>query len=337
MALVPFLLPFQALCGVLASGQPAWFPSSGLFVCAQPEGVGEVRVKLPPSRGQFRVLDCEQDLTPDGTPDDFNRNSAIRSFLFFRFARVFPNESFNFRFPRTASQNACPVVLSTAGEDSGTQKAIVDYFTPAGTTLEVRYACRGKTHSTYTGSPWSSGFGAGGCVTLEGAQAALQVSVPAPRGTLKVVSKACGLTAQQTFGPADLVFKDLRAWVSFPWSVPEGLCPMSIEVTAETTTQAQIIFVGHSRDRAEIDTPRLVQDGDRRRIIAPLFSTAFDAHVLVGDKAIWRSQSESRNPAIPRDLPTGAKICAAAWGRENSVSTACFEANNGKEVPYDFR
>lgn len=110
-----FTLPIKVLC------DGAWQIAFGASLCSTP--VEAIKVKIPPTQGIIRVMDCNRDLTKDGNPDEFNQQTWKEGWwIFSREKRVLTDTPM---IPLRNADPSCPIVVSLAESSSAAHSAVI--------------------------------------------------------------------------------------------------------------------------------------------------------------------------------------------------------------------
>lgn len=313
LMLVPFMAfgasqgPFNLYTKVSCNGKE--FFAQGGIICAQdPALASSMKIKIPPTRGQLRVTDCDKDLTVDGNPDDFNTVTYREGFwIFGREVRKLSNTP---GFPLPAkNRKDCAIAAAVFGDEAGLQVAAI-IQEPKTLDHIADLPCQEASTGLYT------------CKGLAGSRLAVK---PLSAGTLIVLGSGCGINLRST-SSVDIV-------------IPEGACVVSMSlVTAKQTLSSRMLLLGAAREKRELDSPIVLKDGDEVRVIKPLSATAMTSEVYQGETIIWRS-GQKKDDSYKMDMPAnGTIMCHTAWSQElNSVSGICYNSGTFTEVPYQFR
>lgn len=307
-----FNLPVEVVC----NGKP--LRGMGGVICAQAEPPSSLKVKLPPTRGQLRVTDCDQDLTLDGNPDDFNTQIERQGWwIFARTVRVL-SETPTFPLPRK-SYDDCGLTVSVVGENTGVQTADVIFDTRVQGAFAVM-TCGGVVSKVDK---------VGVCRALEGAR--LEFGTSEQKGTMVVIGSSCRVSSQI----------DLSARRSVALQVPEGRCVIDLGwVNGQVQQRSRVLVLGQSRESRELDNPLMVRDGDKRRVYKPIGASLTSTEIYQEDKVLWRSGSRDDDSYSFEDKgwPPGSIACHTSYSQAlQSISGSCYNLDSDKEVPYFFK
>lgn len=313
-AVAQFNLPFEVTCN-----STTWAGQGGI-ICAQDKSQASVlKVKIPPTKGQLRVVDCDNDLTDNKRPNDFNTVTFKEGFwLWSRSVRRLDTTPL-FSLP-AKSRKDCAIAVSVYGDQAGLQMATI-IQEPAPLDHIADLPCLEASTGLYT------------CSGLEGARLTVASKTP---GTLLILGSGCGINIRSETGVTVL-------------KLPKGACVVDLAlVTADSSKRARLLLLGRDRQKRELDTPLMVLDGANRRIIKPLGASMTATEIYLGDQVLWRSgvradDSYKLDPSKDNadglgNWPQGSVGCHSAYSAEfNSFSGSCFDMNSGTELPYTFK
>lgn len=337
---VPHVLPIKGTCGVDVLGNPIWKSGIGGLVCKQKAGLAtSIKFKLPPTRGKFRAVNCDRELTDNGNPDDFNTILDSSGSLFWRkqWVRQDTTPIFTTK-PLQPDDNDCPMAVSLSAEDTGIQKAVFMYhIIPASgddLTLKVKMKCA---------SEWSDVDGMGMCRALSGSQVNFKIPVIKDKAVINIVGAACDEFQKLVIKPEDVVKEGGLSYVPAAVDLRIGACPLQIQVKtvgagAIVEQNAKVLLIGHPRERDELDSPVITGDSKRINVAKPINAGVMALEVYRGGKIAWRSPKYTEDRFISGtdiDLKD-ATVCATAYNTSSSMSYSCFDTKLLKEVPYGF-
>ena len=322
-------LPIEASCGGRTT------QSTGGFVCAYNKALTfterTLKVKIPPTRGQIRIIDCEQELTEDGNPDDFNHQIEKSGWWLWKKTVRVLSETPSFKLPLKDYKD-CPVVISVAGEDAGVQVAAI-VFEPKAlyNPWNIDYRC-GQTDATVNGS-------VGICKAFEGAIVTFESNMKDRE--FHAIGTACGVNAESQNG-------------RLQFAMPEGVCLVDmgrLSADGETTWRTRFLFLGQDRAARKLDNPTMVFQRGGVRVYKPQGARIISSEIYLKDKIIWRSGSRNDDSyflAPDKDnsgkykesgkWPDGSIVCHTAYTNEfDSMSGSCYDIKSHREVPYFFR
>ena len=320
-------LAVQAMC----NGQ--WEQARGIFVCNQ-KALQQARIKLkiPPTRGQMRVVDCNKDLTADGNPDDFNTQIWKSGWWVFAKSVIIPSDTPEIALPTTyPASNDCIIVASVVGIDAGVQNAVFLYQSDKFLVDMFDYSCAGNDFLKTVN-------GVGKCKALEGSSFTIRVTPPANIGTVNIEGSLCGIRDKITFVSKDPITISIK--------VPKNVCPVDVQmVTKDKDMRSRFILAGEDRKRIGLDNPLMIQDGDGKRIFMPITGTVMSTEFYYQDKVVWRSgfrKDDSYRLVPDKDSwtsgwPDGTVACHSAWSTVNAFSGSCWDLKTNREIPYYFK
>lgn len=322
-----FTLPVLASCG------SALTFAMGTLICTQPTENPSIKIKVPPTDGQFRAVDCQKDLTEDGTPDDFNFEKFRRGFWLWRKNLVKISETPAFAIGSV--RNNCPVIISLASRDTGTQQAAI--FFQSGLSLDFQYECNGIVRESYLKDPNRVGSFAGYCRSFVGTEHKVRVKPFNQRWVLNASGPSCNFLFKASWDK-------VGAKPEFTVPVKDGFCPIFFELKEMVDDKIQIkkgFFVseGQPSDYKPIDSANFVKDGDTIKIIPPMFANLMWADAINAGQIVW--QGDKNNGVI--EVNSGkflmnTKLCASSYSNEfSSASFECIDPQSMKRVPYEFR
>lgn len=328
-----FDLPVQISCGE----QGGFF--HGAAVCSIPWGSPvRLKVKTPPTRGQLRVVDCDQVLTKDGNPDDFNMVIDKVGFWLWQRRVIRIDSPPEFVFP-LRNFNDCPAVVSVAGQNAGVQSAIIliDHrFHTSKPTLHdyLTFSCSGPFEKT------SGGLGV--CKGLEGGRFSVKPTVPQPSGTMFLVGSSCGITRTMDLS------KDKEAEVY----LPNGSCILDVGMVVDQKKyKSRFLLIGEDRTARKIDSPIMIKERDGRRVYRPQGANMTSTEIYHEGGVLWRSgvrdqdsytidpDKDNAEPYKSKGIwPRGAIACHTAYAEDiDSIGGSCYDLNTLVEKPYFFR
>lgn len=314
-----FNLPVELQC----EGKTVY--ARGAYICAQKEVPRFLRVKIPPTKGQLRAVDCNEDLTDDKNPDDFNMKIERDGWwIFSRAVRVLDSTP-RFNIP-ARSYNDCAIFVSVAGEKTGVQSALIVYDDRmSGTFLEM--VCGSQAVYAPVNKVAS-------CQALEGARLAFRYKPKVGVGLAH--ASGCGLTQRL----------DLTKEQTFEVRVPPGHCEIDFAwVTADKSEKTRVLVVGDKRESRELDSPLMVKEGNGYRVYKPNSATIISTEVYDGERVVFRSgvrdnESYSLTPGSdgPNPWPASGVACHTAYSDTlNSMSSVCYQVSTMRETPYVFK
>lgn len=322
-----FSLPILSTCG------NASVFAMGALICTQPTQNASVKIKVPPTDGQFRAVDCQKDLTEDGTPDDFNFEKFRKGFWLWRktLVKISETPSFSFSNPR----NNCPVIVSVASRDTGTQQAAI--FFQSNLSLDFQYECNGVTKESYLTDPNRVGSFAGYCRSFVGTEHKVRVKPFNQRWVLNAVGPSCNFLFKASW---DIT----GAKPEFTVPVKDGFCPISFELKELVNEKIQIkkgFFVseGQPSSYKPIDSANFVKDDGQIKIIPPMFANLMWANAITSGQVVWQGDKNNGVIEVSSDrFLMNTKLCAASYSNElGSESFECVDPQSMKRVPYEFR
>jgi hypothetical protein len=318
VAYAKFNLPIEVIC----NGKPlqGW----GAVICAQKDPPTHLKVKIPPTKGQLRVTDCNSDLTSDGNPDDFNTQIERQGWwIFSRTVRVLSTTPL-FSLP-LRSYDDCGITASVAGEKTGVQTADVVFDSKMDGDF-VEMTCANKKTSVDRVAL---------CQALEGAE--LTFTPKNLQGTIIVIGTGCGVSARSE-GSSPIKLR-----------VPSGRCVIDLSwVNLDSSKRSRVLVIGHPRSDQELDNPLMVREGSKRRIFKPIGAAIMSTEIYSGDTILWRSGEREQdsyhidpkedNASGLEEWPKGAIACHTAYSRTlQSISGSCYTLDSDREIPYLFK
>jgi len=326
-----FNLPTKFLC----NGK--WNHNLGGGICHDTlASSAKVKIKIPPTKGQFRAVNCERELTKDGNPDDFNTATWKSGWWLWQKTIILPSKTPEISFP-LENQDNCPISMSLAAMKTGVQSAIVLYEKKKEYANFLDYSCaNGEWIPVGKEVPGASGNGTGFCRVLEKSSVRLRLNAT---GITEIVSSTCQLTAKD---------EDTKVGTIIRFEIPSGLC--IIDVSNQTLAKyqrARIVVYGLRRDKREIDNPTQFADGTKKRVVRPIGTDFMHSEIYSNGVRVWSSGERTDDvyhldPAV--DNGEGLKAytasqvaCHTAYSATyESVSGSCYNLMSNTEVPYMF-
>ena len=307
------------------------YPGVGIYICSTVESQATIKFKLPANKGQFIPMDCDDILTDNKLPNDFNNTWSEKSFMLF-WKRKFMNisESPSITVP---VKNNCPITTSISGEGTGTQNGIVVYHkfnNPQMAINNIMYTCGNqmyKTDGQYTG--YSYGPGVGGCNALDQSNAKFDI-MPDSFPAIVRIDSNCGQKAYK-----ELLIKEPY---TFNFKVQKGICVYDVRVLEKNKEkQAKFLYQGLDREAHRIDSPVMVSVGDGKiDVYKPLGASIMQIEIYYASKVFWRSGSRSDDKiSMKVEEPYGI-LCAFAYSADGAFSHECTD-RNGNFVMRFFR
>lgn len=333
-------LPFEVLCDdVLVSAQ-------GGLICPTTAAGSRLslKVKIPPTRGQLRVLDCEQELTADGNPDDFN--TVIEKTGWWLWRKTVRKLDATPVFPLPIKDYTdCPVVISVTGEDAGVQTAALVLEPRAVTQSNV---WRDFLHFSCDGDMRPTSKGVGFCRGFEGARVRVRLNEAPKSGKFFLVGTSCGINQVLDF---DLI-RSGPSPLQVEFTMPEGICLLDAGLASEgKKTKSRVMLVGEDRGARKLDNPVMVLDGKDRRVYKPQGAKMVATEIYLGQQILWRSGVRKDESFVirPGEDNGDAYKSSGKWPQDSvschtaytdvfdSMSGSCYDLNTMREVPYFFR
>jgi hypothetical protein len=309
-------LAVQAMC----NGK--WEQANGVFVCNQKVlQQARIKLKIPPTRGQIRVVDCNKDLTADGNPDDFNTQIWRTGWWIFAKSVIVPSETPEIILPTTyPSSNDCAIVASVIGIDSGAHDAVFLYQSDTSLVDIFDYSCAGDAYLKTVN-------GMGKCRALEGASLTIKITPPSDAGVLNIVGDLCGIKYKIPYQTNNEIIQTIQ--------IPRDVCPLDVQiVTKDKDLRSRFILVGKDRKKIAIDNPLMIQDGGKKRVFLPTNATVMSSEIYYQDKVTWRS-GPRKEDSYEIGNADGI-VCHSAWSLA-SFSGSCWDFKTNQEVPYYFK
>lgn len=311
-------LPIQAQC----NGQ--WNYAAGSFVCNQDANqTTQFKVKIPPTKGQIRVVNCNGDITADGNPDDFNTVTWKTGWWFWRRTHIIYAETPIITLP-TNIANECAIVVSVTGENTGTQNAVLLYHTDPKLNDFMAYKC-GE-------SDWlPTQKGVGSCHKLTGAIFSVKIPVSEP----SVVNlKGCNLQKKIPVDKASNVIEEVV--------IQQDSCVLDVQkVTTSKDERSRFLLIGKDRTLQELDSPTMIAEGTSRRVIKPLSASLILTEYYINNSITWRVVKIDDNYLLkPDDDGWDANniTCHTAYfNTTGSISRSCYNMRTLQEVPQIFK
>lgn len=316
---------FLAACGTL-------FPATGIYICATQESSATIKFKLPANKGQFIPMDCDDILTDNKLPNDFNNTWTEKNFLLFwkrKFVSI--TESPSIIVP---IKNNCPITSSISSDGTGTQNGIIVYHKFTTPTLNIAYTCGNdiyKTNGMHTG--YSYGPGVGGCTALEQSNTKFTITPDLVPAIIRIESN-CG---QKDYKEA-LVEEPY----TFNFKVQKGICVYDVRVINRGgEAQAKFLYQGIDREAHRIDSPVIIRNPDKNEdghlsVYKPLGASIIQIEIYYGSKVYWRSGSRSDDRLDMRVEDANGILCAFAYSKDGAFSHECTD-RKGNFVPRSFR
>lgn len=367
--LVVFLFSFSCVSSISAHSQDSfdlpikvwcndeWSISEGVFLCNQVTNKPLLlKIKIPPTKGSFRVVNCNRDLTVDGNPDDFDSQIWKSGWwIFSKVVRVFAETPQIIVPLEEMRKSDCPIVVSEYAEYAGGHNAVLLNVEDKRLADFLEYSCAGKPFISTGSTRGVSGLGLGVCRGLVGAE--VLVRLKAKENTAVVIS-----------GSKCEIFEQYRLKVGESFSVrfdlSKGVCPVTVEAMAlKKTVRSVFLFVGIPRENYMIDSPLLVKDGNMRRAILPISASMLSVEIYKGEKIVWRSGRKDASFSFNDNSNSGSGSsssteggwsdrgevesvsadfsglvgCLTGYSRDsNSMSGACYDLSTMKELSYFF-
>lgn len=308
--------------------------SFGGFICSKDKSESSMmQFKIPPTRGVYRVMNCNRDLTRDETPDDFDTQIWRKGFwIFGRTVRKYaqtPKIEIPFDVLR---RNGCPISITMFAEKAGSHQATVIVESDDRFENFAEYSCKGKGYLGFgTITEGSSGRGVAFCRGLVGSDFRLRYYAK-EAAILNIAGSSCGIAENHKIQSGEVrdVLIPLR----------KGSCPLIFELILDEKRiyRSMALLIGESRKAYSIDTPFLVPDGDQRKVIVPLFTSMVSMEIYNKGKIIWRSGARKSSFTVNNsEFPKGSIGCITAYSeKKNSQQGACFDIHSVKELSYDF-
>lgn len=315
----------------------------GVAICAQPNPPEYLKVKIPPSRGQLRVTDCNQDLTSDGNPDDFNTKLEKQGWwIFGRQVRIM-NDTPMFPLPQR-SYNDCAIVAAVSGEDTGVQAGLIIYD-------NRNYDSSGFIEMSCAASDdFVPVTKAASCSGLNGAKLVFRVNPKkvVAGGFLLVGSwdtrYNCNLKEERklTGDPAlDLIST----------KIDTGPCILEVAwvKSASEVNKVRILTSGKAREDRELDNVLAVAEGDGVKVYKPNGASIVSSELYELGHVLWRSgphaedsyvlNPKEHNALNRKTWGVGTVLCHTAYSASfNSFSGTCYKADGtNQEIPYSFK
>lgn len=321
-----------------------WHYNLGGGICHDEEAFqAKVKIKIPPTKGQFRAVNCERELTKDGNPDDFNTAVWKTGWWLWQKTVILPSETPEVRFPLDRTDN-CPISMSLAALKTGVQSSIVFYEKNKEVDGKdfnygyfADYSCAKSDWVPMTGkNPGSSGVGVGFCRALTDATLKFRINKP---GITEVIGSQCEIIAKLDSNTAGEIITV---------KVPKDFCVIDLSnQNLEGFERARFFVIGVKRDKREIDSPTQFKDGDKRRVVKPIGTDFIHTEIYEDGKRVWSSGEREDNtyhldPTI--DNKSGYNTwqpntfaCHTAYNAQyDSVSGSCYNLKTNEEVPYFF-
>lgn len=318
-----FDLPIKTKCN------EQWTVSQGVFLCNQKQSQSLfLKIKIPPTKGSFRVVNCNRDLTNDGNPDDFDSQIWKEGWwIFSRTVRVFA-ETPQITVPvEETRKDDCPIVITQYADYAGGHSAVLYSAEDKRLADILEYSCAGRAFIPTGGV---SGAGMGSCRAITGAE--LQIRFIAKEPTVLILSGSkCHVFEKHELKAQEQSLSKIK--------VSKGVCPVTVEAKSLNSVQRSVFMVvGYPREEFSIDSPFLFAEGSKRRAVCPMTATMLSVEVYNGEKIIWRSgRKESTFEFETKDFPANSIACLTAYAEDsNSMSGSCFELGSMKELPYNF-
>jgi hypothetical protein len=312
---------------------------SGVAACSLPWGsLMKLKIKIPPTRGQLRVVDCDQVLTNGGNPDDFNMIIEASGFWLWQRRVIRLDNPPEFVFP-LRNFNDCPIVVSVAGEKAGIQTGIIladhrFHEKPPQLHDYLKFSCAGPIQET------SGGLAV--CKGLEGSRFFVSLKQPEKEGTMFLVGTGCGIT--RTVNLAESNTAEIF--------LPSGSCVLDVGVVVrQMKLKTRFMLLGIERTIRKIDDPVMSQEGSNRRVYMPQGANLASTEIYFGNTVLWRSgirmdssyvirpNADNGEPYRSQDKwPDGAIACNTAYAEDiDSVSGTCYDLRTMVEKPYTFK
>lgn len=353
---ISYDLPIDVSCG------DGTISGVGAIICPSlPEGVIRLKVKVPPTKGQMRILDCEQELTADGNPDDFNMQIEKKGWWLWRKTVRILDKTPEVWLPNK-DYTDCPIIVSVTGEGAGVHTAAIVYE-PRKRHDFVNLECSGgEVHRNQ---------GTGTCRTFEGARIRFSLTPDAEmagKSHLFVVGTGCGINEKRSLEnftpieidmPRGLCIVDVgmvvdgarfirEAGVSF--TVPEWP-PVRTLTDKDLKLKSRFLLIGEDRSARKLDNPVMVREKDSVRVYKPQGATMVATEIYLKERVLWRSGVRKDESYVLRPSedngeqyrssgkwPSGTVACHTAYtDKFNSMSTSCYDLNTLREMPYFFR
>lgn len=291
---------------------------SGASVCSSGDSI-DLKIKIPPVRGQLRVMDCNKDLTNSGTPNDFNTITWRTGFWLWQ--RKIIQLSNTPLITIKAPQKNCPITVSVTGEETGTQNAVI--------LNEPRDSFQDFSQLSCAGDEFKpTRQGLASCIGLSGANFKIKVS-PEPLTKYIVDVVGCG-------------YQEKLTSQTFVGQLKDRACVMDTMITYMSEKnpvimKSRFLMVGRDRAMQELDKPIIVRDADKLRTFKPLGASIYSMEVYLNGQILWRSGPRTDETFWATEQPTNSKLCVSAYSKSGAFSGACFDSKSLVELPYEFQ